>query len=68
MLPEGWFKSATPEGRPYYSNNAQRITQWEKPALVAVNALPAPVGFPPGQGQAPLPPGWTHSVDPGSGE
>ena len=68
VLPQGWSKGGTPEGRAYYSNDVQRTTQWTQPALVAVNVLPGPGGPQPGQGQAPLPPGWTQSIDPGSGE
>lgn len=31
-LPPGWEMRATPAGRPYYVNHAQRITQWTPPS------------------------------------
>lgn len=30
-LPEGWEKRIGPEGRPYFCNHKNRVTQWEDP-------------------------------------
>ena len=35
ILPEGWQKVYTPEGKPYYQNNITKKTQWESPAVTS---------------------------------
>ena len=40
ILPEGWQKVYTPEGKPYYQNNITKKTQWEPPATAS--NVPAP--------------------------
>ncbi len=31
ILPVGWVKLATPEGKAYYQNSVTKTTQWDKP-------------------------------------
>lgn len=48
-LPEGWEKRIGPEGRPYFCNHKNRVTQWEDPRTQGEEM---------GADEPPLPPGW----------
>ncbi|XP_034230573.1 E3 ubiquitin-protein ligase Su(dx) [Thrips palmi] len=48
-LPEGWEKRVGPEGRPYFCNHKNRVTQWEDPRTQGEEM---------GADEPPLPAGW----------
>jgi len=63
QLPPGWACFHDPEGRPYFQNTLNGITQWEVPIA------PAIVGFPqsgPEVGQAPAQQEWQPAPEPSS--
>ena len=75
-LPPGWVKIIDPaSGTPYYINEAENITTWERPSNeVGSQKLEdekAGVSQPEASSRvedSALPPGWEEVVDPGSGK
>jgi len=57
-LPPGWKTLYTPEGKPYYLNEATNTTQWEKPAPPVQPKPPPPAPQPLPPRPSGLPPGW----------
>ena len=73
-LPIGWVKLIDENsGDPYYFNEVENITQWEKPECKEANAdgvtsTDGNADEQPEESTTDLPPGWTEAVDETSGD